>query len=104
MKIHLKKHTLYASFALLFLASSAALSLNAESSDTSGADVAQSIKGDFIRGAKLWANTCVRCHNMRDPKDLTDEEWGITISHMRVRAGLTGQDTRDILEFLQKSN
>jgi cytochrome c1 len=104
MKIHLKKYTLSTSFALLFLALSATLSLNAESSDTSGADVAQSTKGDFIRGAKLWANTCVRCHNMRDPKDLTDEEWKVATSHMKVRAGLTGQDTRDILEFLQKSN
>lgn len=104
MKIHLKKYTISTSIALLFVALSAALSLNAESVDSSDTPVAKSTTGDFIRGAQLWAKTCVRCHNMRDPKDLTDKEWEVAASHMRVRAGLTGQDTRDILEFLQKSN
>ena len=61
-------------------------------------------KGDFIRGATLWANACVRCHNMRDPNELTDKQWIPVVSHMRLRAGLTGQDARDILAFLQQSN
>ena len=60
--------------------------------------------GDFIRGATLWANTCARCHNMRDPQELNDVEWRATLTHMRLRAGLTGQDARDILSFLQQSN
>ena len=41
---------------------------------------------------------------MRDPQDLRDDLWITTAFHMRVRAGLTGQRTRDILEFLQASN
>lgn len=61
-------------------------------------------KGDFQKGAKAWAENCVRCHNMRDPKDLRDDQWITTAFHMRVRAGLTGQKTRDILTFLQESN
>lgn len=61
-------------------------------------------KGDFQKGAKAWAENCVRCHNMRDPKDLRDDQWITTVLHMRVRAGLTGQKTRDILTFLQESN
>jgi len=61
-------------------------------------------KGDFQKGAQAWAENCVRCHNMRDPKDLRDDQWITTKFHMRVRAGLSGQKTRDILTFLQESN
>ncbi len=64
----------------------------------------KSKKPNFARGAKLWANRCTGCHNIRAPKDLTDSEWKATMMHMRIRAGLSGQDARDILEFLQRSN
>lgn len=60
--------------------------------------------GDPAKGAKSWADNCARCHNMRDPQDLRDDQWITTVFHMRVRAGLTGQQTRDILTFLQDSN
>lgn len=103
MKNYLKKYSSLIALALLFVAGMG-LTLNADTADSAEAEAVDSKKGDFIRGAKLWADTCVRCHNMRDPKDQTDEEWRLTAFHMRVRAGLTGQDTRDILEFLQKSN
>ena len=59
---------------------------------------------DFIKGAQLWASNCGRCHNLREPKDYNDELWKATAFHMRVRAGLTGQETRDILEYLKNSN
>ena len=58
----------------------------------------------FARGAQTWANTCSRCHNMRDPKELRDDQWRSAVAHMRVRAGLTGQEARDVLKFLQGSN
>ena len=61
-------------------------------------------KGEFAAGAKSWADNCARCHNMRDPQDLRDDQWVTTAFHMRLRAGLTGQQTRDILTFLQASN
>ena len=60
--------------------------------------------GDFGRGAKAWVDNCGRCHNVRDPKELRDDQWISTAFHMRLRAGLTGQQTRDILTFLQGSN
>ncbi len=66
-------------------------------------EVAQK-KGDFIRGIKVWGETCTRCHNLRDPKEFNDREWQIIVTHMRVRAGVTGQDMRDILAFMQQSN
>lgn len=61
-------------------------------------------EGDVARGSKAWADNCARCHNMRSPSDLRDDQWITTAFHMRVRAGLTGQETRDILTFLQASN
>ena len=60
--------------------------------------------GDFNRGVKAWADSCARCHNMRDPKEFRDDQWKVIVTHMRVRGGLTGQDARDILTFLQGSN
>lgn len=60
--------------------------------------------GDVTVGAKTWAANCSRCHNMRDPQEFQDQYWRVIVSHMRVRAGLTGQEARDILAFLQASN
>ncbi len=60
--------------------------------------------GDFARGAMQWVENCGRCHNVRDPKELRDDQWVSTVYHMRIRAGLTGQQTRDIITFLQESN
>lgn len=61
-------------------------------------------EGDVARGGKVWAENCTRCHNMRSPTDLSDEEWVASIFHMRLRAGLTGQEARDVLSFLQATN
>jgi len=58
----------------------------------------------FARGAKAWADNCARCHNMRDPKDLSDDQWKVVTTHMRLRAGLDGREVRDITVFLQGSN
>jgi mono/diheme cytochrome c family protein len=60
--------------------------------------------GDVAQGSKTWAENCARCHNMRSPSDLRDDQWVASVFHMRVRAGLTGQEARDVLTFLQNSN
>jgi cytochrome c5 len=60
--------------------------------------------GNFSDGSKVWADNCNRCHNMRGPKELRDDQWISTAFHMRSRAGLTGQETRDVITFLQASN
>lgn len=70
----------------------------------SHADEDDAKKGDFARGATIWVNNCVRCHNVRDPKELRDDQWITTTFHMRIRAGLTGQQSRDVIKFLQTSN
>ncbi len=61
-------------------------------------------KGDMVKGAKSWSDNCMRCHNLRDASELRDDQWITTVFHMRVRSGLTGQEARDIITFLQNSN
>jgi len=61
-------------------------------------------EGDYATGAKVWSQNCGRCHNIRDARELTDSQWYTTVFHMRMRAGLTGQETRDVLAFLTSSN
>ncbi len=60
--------------------------------------------GDRTKGAKVWADNCGRCHNIRDARELRDDQWMTTVFHMRIRAGLTGQETRDVLSFLIGTN
>lgn len=55
----------------------------------------------FARGARAWAQTCSRCHAMRDPKEATARQWPVITTHMRLRAGLDGDQVRDITLFLQ---
>lgn len=55
-------------------------------------------------GAELWANNCQRCHNFRDPSSLSDAQWEVVLMHMRIRANLTAEEHRSILEYLKSSN
>jgi len=57
-------------------------------------------KADIASGAKVWADTCSRCHNLRMPDNLSKRAWAFSMNHMRIRAGLTGKETRDILAFI----
>lgn len=88
----------------VFADSVSAVSLAAVLSGPIHAADADQTAGDFASGARSWAQNCARCHNMRDPKEFRDDVWKPIVTHMRVRAGLTGQEARDILEFLQRSN
>lgn len=55
-------------------------------------------------GSQLWSENCARCHNMRSPSSYSDAEWTTVMHHMRIRAQLTGQEQRAILEFLKSAN
>ncbi|NIA27566.1 MAG: cytochrome c [Desulfobulbaceae bacterium] len=65
---------------------------------------AQSDPMQFAKGAKTWADTCTRCHNMRDARSLRDDQWRVAVAHMRVRAGLTATEAANVLAFLQQTN
>jgi hypothetical protein len=52
-------------------------------------------------GAQLWADNCQRCHNTRSPSSYNDAQWEVAMMHMRVRANLTPEEHKKILEFLK---
>jgi mono/diheme cytochrome c family protein len=57
------------------------------------------------RGAgQIWADNCSRCHNSRSPDTLSDAQWEVAVLHMRIQAGLTGEEQRAVVKFLQASN
>jgi mono/diheme cytochrome c family protein len=56
------------------------------------------------RGAVVYAANCGRCHNARAPRDLGDRDWVVVVTHMRVIAGLPGEQAREVLAFLQANN
>ncbi|MHB8519646.1 MAG: cytochrome c [Limisphaerales bacterium] len=55
-------------------------------------------------GAQIWAQNCMRCHNIRSPSPYSDAQWSVITMHMRVRANLTADEQRAILKFLQAAN
>jgi len=55
-------------------------------------------------GSQLWSENCARCHNMRSPSSYSDAEWEVVMHHMRVRAHLTPEEHKAILEFLKSAN
>ncbi|MGB8168960.1 MAG: hypothetical protein WCF18_15790 [Chthoniobacteraceae bacterium] len=54
--------------------------------------------------AKLWAQNCSRCHNVRAAVTYSDAQWDVLVHHMRVRAYLTGAESRAIVQFLKEAN
>ncbi len=55
---------------------------------------------DFAQGAHDWTNNCARCHNLRAPTEFTPDQWQVIMQHMRIQAGLTGQEARNVSAFL----
>ena len=52
-------------------------------------------------GAKLWAQNCSRCHNLRPASSLSGAQWELDMLHMRVRANLTTKEHAEILGYLK---
>jgi hypothetical protein len=59
--------------------------------------------GNELSGEELWSNNCLRCHNIRPPTMYSNAQWDVIVHHMRVRANITGQEQRAIVEFLKSS-
>ena len=56
-----------------------------------------------LSGEELWSNNCLRCHNIRPPTMYNDAQWNVIVHHMRLRANITGQEQRAIVEFLKSA-
>ena len=72
---------------------------NAKQSTEVGAGATPS--GTGKAGAQLWAENCNRCHNIRSPSNYSPAQWEVVMMHMRVRANLTPEEHKKILEFLK---
>ncbi len=55
-------------------------------------------------GAQLWTDNCGSCHNLRNPPGYSDAQWDVAMMHMRIRANLTAEESRAILQFLKTAN
>ncbi len=53
-------------------------------------------------GAEIYANTCARCHNAPEPRQRSPQSWQTIMAHMRVRGGLTADETAAVLAFLKE--
>jgi hypothetical protein len=94
--------------ALTLLLASTTLSLLAEPEANRKADTksGNAVSNDSYRGLsgeELWSNNCMRCHNIRPPTMYSDAQWDVVIHHMRLRANITGQEQRAIVEFLKSA-
>ena len=55
-------------------------------------------------GAQLWGENCARCHNAPSPATYSDDQWGIIMGHMKIKAGLTDMEAKKIATFLKSAN
>lgn len=65
------------------------------------------VEDEFVMeksGAQLWGETCNRCHLAPSPADYNDTDWETISLHMRIRANLTENESKKILEFLKSAN
>lgn len=95
------------SLALVSAGCSKSTTLAETSASASGTELAATQTADAYPGkggAQAWVDNCMRCHNLRPPQERSDREWTLIVHHMRVRANLTAQEHRLILEFLQSAN
>lgn len=58
-------------------------------------------RNDQNIGAKTWEENCQSCHNRPSPRTYSNTQWDVLIQHMRVRAKLTGNEAREVLEFIK---
>jgi mono/diheme cytochrome c family protein len=90
------------------------LSKNKSSQDKmrSGSDKTAKNKGgasgseniSLTRAGEKWSEICGQCHNLRSPSEYSDAQWTAAVDQMRLLVPLTGQEQREVLEFLQANN
>jgi cytochrome c1 len=54
-------------------------------------------------GTTLWAENCARCHNSPTSSAFGSEKWEVIGMHMQVRANLTDEETKKIIEYLKSA-
>ncbi len=47
-------------------------------------------------GAQLWAENCMRCHNIRSPGSLSPVQWEVAMMHMRATRKFSSSSNREL--------
>jgi cytochrome c5 len=84
--------------ALTFLCSACIVATAQSPQKNESAKSAQVAQRSPTEGEKRFQINCGRCHN--SPEDISPREARAVVRHMRVRAMLTAEDEKLILEFL----
>lgn len=58
----------------------------------------------IAEGARIYSQTCGRCHAPRAATEHSDRAWATIMSHMRIRANLSKEASDAVLAFLQTTN
>jgi hypothetical protein len=99
------KRSMLAALVLLFASTSWNL-LGGPKADQTTTQSGGAVSSDSymgLSGEELWSNNCLRCHNIRPPTMYSDAQWDVIVHHMRIRANITGQEQRAIVEFLKSA-
>ncbi len=91
---------------LVALAGGASLALAVDAETASQGEPEQSAPAKRAKrdGAKVYAWNCGSCHSERWPKERSDAEWEVIMTHMRVRANMTATQTEAVLHYLKENN
>ena len=95
-----------AAFLLLFASSTLSLFAGPKANDNAANTSSTAASNDSymgLSGEELWSNNCLRCHNIRPPTMYSNAQWDVIVHHMRLRANITGQEQRAIVEFLKSA-
>lgn len=91
---------------LLFISTSLTLFAGPKAKEKTTSESSSAASSDSymgLAGEQLWSNNCLRCHNIRPSTMYGNAQWDVIVHHMRLRANITGQEQRAIVEFLKSS-
>ena len=104
--IKMLKRGFLAALLLLFINTSMDLFADPKAKRNTATESSGAVSSDTymgLSGEELWSNNCLRCHNIRPPTMYGNAQWDVIVHHMRLRANITGQEQRAIVEFLKSA-
>jgi hypothetical protein len=104
--IKMLKRGFLAALLLLFINTSMDLFADPKAKRKTESESSSTVSSDTylgLTGEQLWSNNCLRCHNIRPPTMYGNAQWDVIVHHMRLRANITGQEQRAIVEFLKSA-
>ncbi|NOX46963.1 MAG: cytochrome c [Chlorobi bacterium] len=87
----------------IFLISVLVLSIAATAVFTSSCATQRELSAQKT-GAELWAQNCIRCHNIPSPDAYNNDDWETIGLHMKIRANMTSEQVDKIIEFMKTAN